>query len=304
MGVLRGFALVIVAVLLFLSLLAMGVFATLSSSLTYENVQPRVYTIADNILTEEIGIQTIVTKLTPYLDVYCQNNSEIVQNFGNYTFVFPCSIVSEGYESILNYSVNEIVNYYYYKDYNCTFVECLEENDVPLFLVSDFSRTYWKSLFYKSFLIVLILSGLTFLLSQRKSNSLFLIGSLSIISSLLILKLENVGTFLSKIILNPISQAVSSDSSEEILTEAISMFFCEASKVFLWMFLAGIILIALGLFFRLTALGLKVKQKIEEHILRKKVEELEEKNEKLEEQIKQTNNKSQKSNQQKQKKKN
>ena len=62
MGVLRGFGLVIVAVLLFVSLLATGIFATLNYSLTYENVQPKIYNIADSVITEQIGNQNIINQ--------------------------------------------------------------------------------------------------------------------------------------------------------------------------------------------------------------------------------------------------
>ncbi len=290
MGVLRGFGLVIISVLLFVSLLTTGIFATLNYSLTYENVQPKIYNIADQVITTQIGTQEIVNQLTPFLEIYCQNNTEIIQKIQGYTFIFPCTVVEEGYDSILNYSVDYLVEDFYYKDYNCSFVKCFEQSDIPLFLVSDYARDYWRSLYHKFLIFDLILIGLIILFVEKKSNSPILTGSLFIASSLIILQLKNIGTAITKLILSPISMALSNETSKELISQVVGMFFSESTKVFLWMFIAGIILIAIGLFFKLTALGMKIKNKIEEKILKNKVGELENKNEKLEKQVSEKNN--------------
>jgi len=275
MGVLRGFGLVIVSILLFLSLLSAGIFATLNYSLTYENVQPKIYTIADSIITEQIGTEKVVNQLTPFLEIYCQNNTEIIQNFEGYTFVFPCTVIEQGYDSIINYTVNYLVQDFYYKDYNCSFVNCFKETSVPIFLVSEHAKDYWKSSFNKSIIAILILIGLTILLIEKKSNSPILVGSLFVASSLIILQLKNIGTAITKLILSPISVALSNESSKELITQVVEMFFSESSKVFLWMFIAGIILIAIGIVLKLTTLGIKIKNWIEKIKSKKKIENLE-----------------------------
>lgn len=285
MGILRGFALVIVSVVLFVLLILAGVFGTLNYSLTYENVQPKIYTIADDIIQEQIGSQEIVNQLLPYLSIYCKNNTEIVQSFSGYTFVFPCKIVSGGYQSILNYSVNYLVSDFYYKDYNCTFVKCFEQSDVPLFLVSDFAKQYWAKLFYKSLFGIFILAALVLILAERKSNGLILLGSLSVIASLITLQLKNIGAWISKAILTPVSTAFSNENSKEIISDVVKVFFSESSKIFLWMFVIGIILIAAGIVFKLTDWGMRIRKKIEEFKTKDKIEELEEKTKKLEEKI-------------------
>ncbi len=277
MGVLRGFGLVIVSVLLFVSLLATGIFATLNYSLTYENVQPKIYNIADNVIVEQIGANEIVNQLTPFLEIYCQNNTEVIQNFQGYTFVFPCEVIGQGQDSILNYSINYLVSDFYYKEYNCSFVKCFEESDVPLFLVSAHAKDYWKSLFRKFLIFDLILIGLIILFVEKKSNSPLLVGSLLIPTALIISQLQKIGTAIAKLVLSPISAILSKENSKEIISQIVDIFFSESVKVFLWMLIAGLILIAIGLFFKLTALGLKIKKKIEEKVLRKKVEELEKK---------------------------
>lgn len=290
MGVLRGFALVIISVILFVSLLATGIFATLNYSLTYENVQPRIHTTADSIITEQIGSMQITNQLTPYLSVYCRNNTEIIQKFEGYTFVFPCTIVQQGEASIINYTIDYLVSDFYYKDYNCSFAKCFEENDVPLFLVSEHAKDYWNSLYRKFLLFDLILIALVILLVERKSNSPILTGALLIPAALLVASLKKIGAFIAKLFLNPISSSITGEKTNGIISQVVGIFFSESSKVFLWMFIIGIIFIAIGLFFKLTALGMKIKQKIQEKVLRQKVEELEQKNDKLE---KQMNNKNQ-----------
>ena len=289
MGVLRGFAIAIVSVLLFVALIVGGVFSTLNNSLEYENVQPKTYEIANQIITTQIGAQQIVSQLTPFLEIYCLNNSEVTQKIGEYTLTIPCSIISEGYEEILNYSIDYFVKDFYYKEYNCTFTKCFEQSDTPLFLVSDYSKNHWKLLFYKSLIIIMALSILLLLLAERKSNGLILIGSLMIASSLIILQLEGIGTKIANAILSPISLAITQEGTSEILPEIVSIFFSESSRVFIWMFVAGLILIGLGIFFKITGWGMKIRAKIENMRTKNKVEELEEKTKNLEERISQKN---------------
>lgn len=291
MGVLRGFGIVIVSVLLFVSLLATGIFGTLNYSLTYENVQPRITNIANQIITEQIGSNEILNTLTPFLEIYCKNNTEIIQKFQGYTFVFPCEVVSQGESALINYTVEYLVSDFYYKEYDCSFVKCFEESDVPLFLVSQHAKDYWNSLYKKFLLFDLILIGLVILLVEKKSNSPILTGALLIPSALIILQLKNIGTWVAKLILSPISSALSGETAKEIIPQIVAMFFSESTKVFLWMFILGIILIVIGLFFKLTALGIKIKNKIEEKVMKNKVNELEDKNKKLEKQISEKNKK-------------
>jgi len=285
MGVLRGFALVIISVILFLSFLATGIFATLNYSLTYENVQPRIYTIADEIVTEQIGSMEILNQLTPYLKTYCINKTEIVQSFQGYTFVFPCDVITQGQSAIINHTVNYLVSDFYYKEYNCTFIKCFEQSDIPLFLISEHAKDYWNNLYKKFIFLDMLLILLIILLTERKSNSPLLAGALLIPAALIVSLLKKVGAGITKIFLNPISSSVTGDNTNEIISQIVGIFFAESTKVFLWMFIIGIILIGIGLFFKLTALGIKIKNKIQEKVLKQKVEELEQKNEKLEKQI-------------------
>lgn len=275
MGVLRGFGIVIVSILLFLSLIATGIFATLNYSLTYENVQPKINTVATQVIEEQIGSQEIVNQLLPFLETYCQNATEIVQSFGNYTFVFPCKIVSQGESQIINYTVNYLIEDFYYKNYNCSFTKCFEQSDMPLFLVSKYAKDYWNSLYKKFLLFDLILIALTILLVEKKSNAPILTGALLIPSALIISQLKNIGTRIAKLILSPISSALSSENTNEIINQIVGIFFNESAKVFLWMFIAGIILILIGLILKLTSLGIKIKNWLDKTKGKKKIAKIE-----------------------------
>lgn len=264
MGVLRGFGIIIVSILLFLAILLAGIFATISLSLSYENVQPRVYNISYEIIDTQIGVKVIEDQLMPYTGIYCQTNTEIVQSFGNYTLAIPCSVAQAGYDSILNYSVNYIISDFYYKDYDCTFTECFKQSEIPLFLVSNYARQMWKSLFFKVLIASLILCCVLFLISEKKSNSPILIGSLIIVNSLIVLTLEKIGTIIAKAILSPISLALSEENINPILSQLVGIFFSESSRIFLWMFIVGLVLIVMGIVFKITGLGFKIGKKIEE----------------------------------------
>ena len=258
MGFIRGFALVIISVLLFVFLLATGFFITVSSSLSYDNVQPKISLIATEIIQEQIGEITIIDTLTPYLNEYCNENSEVVQQFEGYVFVFPCDIITQGTESIVSYSVDYLVGDFYYKEYNCEFWNCFGESEIPLFLVSEKAKNYWGAWFFKAFLISLILSAGAILLSKRKSRGFTLTGVLVIFSSLIVLQLSKIGAFVAKLVLFPISSALSEETSQNILADVIVLFFSNSNTIFVWMFVIGLVLIVAGIILRLFRVGFKV----------------------------------------------
>jgi hypothetical protein len=103
-----------------------------------------------------------------------------------------------------------------------------------------------------------------FLISEKKSNSPILIGSLIIVNSLIVLTLEKIGTIIAKAILSPISLALSEENINPILSQLVGIFFSESSRIFLWMFIVGLVLIVMGIVFKITGLGFKIGKKIEE----------------------------------------
>ena len=119
MGFLRGVGLVIVSVLLFVSLLCSGIFLTLGMSLNYDNVNPKITSIASTIIYEQIGSSEI-DKYFPLMQEYCQNNNtEYVFSEQGYTFVFSCDSVPNSTEEFVGNTVSNLVKGFYYKEYSC-----------------------------------------------------------------------------------------------------------------------------------------------------------------------------------------
>lgn len=273
MGFIRGAGIVILSVLLFVSLLVAGFFAVLTSSLAYGNVEPQIHSVATEIIKEQIGEATIIDTLTPYLSEYCKNNSEITYKFQEYTFVFPCMVVANGTNATIDYAVSYLIGDFYYKDYSCEFWKCFEESDIPLFLVSEYAQDYWRIKLYTSILVSVVLAGGIILLFRRKANGLVMTGILLVVSSLIILQLEKIGAFVAKLILSPVSTAISEGVSQEVLSQVISIFFSTTGSIFLWMFVIALILIGAGIILRLFGVGFKISKTIEKVKQNKEIKE-------------------------------
>ncbi|MBA7707240.1 hypothetical protein ES703_116109 [subsurface metagenome] len=165
MGAIRGVLLVFVSVLLFLVLLVGNTFLTLSLSLNYNNVKPELVStigifVGDGmsfIIEETVGkkVESIeddlsdeINKNLEIMEEYCQNNSDYVFSYEGNTFVIPCSVVSQGSEAIIEEGITNIVDDFYYAEYNCGFWDCFEKTGSPFFLISQKAKNYWNSKFY------------------------------------------------------------------------------------------------------------------------------------------------------------
>jgi hypothetical protein len=243
MGFLRGAGVTILSILLFFVLLLGGLFASLTFSLKYENVQPKVYIIINQFVENQIGEEQIKDDFLFSANTYCQTNDEWVQDFGGYVIVFPCSVIQGGYNNTLDYGINYVINDLYYKEYNCTFLDCFKESDLPLFLISDYSQKFWKTLFFKFIIFLIVLFGLILLLVKNKPNSLIVLGSLMVPASLFILAFRKAGEFI-------ISSSLS-EGEGNIFSLIFGIFFSEASTVFLRILIIGAILIVVGIILRI-----------------------------------------------------
>ena len=266
MGIIRGAGVVIFSIVLFISLLCGGVCLTLAMSLNYENVQPTVVDLSKELVGQEIDLEGYVNQIQPLLEEYCKNNSEYVFNFEGATLVIPCDLVDQGVDSIIDYALNEsiteIVDEYYYKDYDCNLVECINQGE-PTFFLSKEARDYWMSKFYLFLGISILFVVLIFILMEKKSNWFFLVGALFVGSSLIISRLNSIGAAIAKAFLVSVSELFSGEISQEILQKISGLFFIESKKVFILMLLIGIGLIILGILFKIFKLGLKINNMIE-----------------------------------------
>lgn len=170
------------------------------------------------------------------------------------------SVISQ--DISLNDSVIESINNSYYKDYNCTFIKCIEEGEITS-LISEKARNYWISKFYMFLVISIAFIVLLFLLTDTISSWLFLVGSLLVIDSLIISKINIFGGWIAKILLTSIEEIFSGDTSQTIISQIVNLFFVESRTVFYLMLGIGIALLVLGFIFYLFKIGFKINSFIE-----------------------------------------
>jgi len=266
MGFFKGLGIVIFSIFLFLSLLIGGICLTLGMSLSYNNVQPTVLSISNNVISQSIDVDTLVSEASPLFQEYCKTNIEYTINEGGQTIVIPCSVINQGDQAIINYllndSVKEIVEDYYYKQYDCNLVKCIENGEVTA-LISKQARDYWMSKSYLFLGLSIIFIILLFFLLEKKSNWFFLIGSLFVLDSLIISKLNVIGTWIARNLLLSIKEIFSGEISKDIISQVVSLFFIESRTVFYIMLGIGIILFIIGIIFAIFKIGVKVVYVVE-----------------------------------------
>ncbi len=236
MGVIRGILLVLVCVLLFLSLIIANLFWILSLSLSYNNLQEESLTIAKDLLNE-VNISTEIQAMTPLIQLYCQNNSDFVFQLEGYTFDIPCSVAMQGEDAIIEEGIKDLINNVYYTKYNCEFLECIQTS--PLFIISEDAHDFCSSKFYLFLVISLALIGLTFLLTEKKTNMPIIVGSLMVVSALPFIKLDSFLTMF----------------PDKILSKILSVFFSQSFFVSLRTLIVGIVLIIIGIIFKIFKIG-------------------------------------------------
>ena len=266
MGFIRGGLLIIVGILLFLSLLLGSIFLILSWSLQYENVQEELSPILknltedkSNIIGEDFNLTEEMEEAREFMEEHCQNESSYVFSEGGYTFVIPCDILDEIEESpsaLVDQGIENIIEQIYYDDYNCKFWNCFEETGLPLFLVSEKAKNYWQEKFYFTLIAFAVMVVLIFFLVEHKQNMPIVVGSLLVLSSLPLLKLEKI------------IGSIIGDSALSFL----SIFFSKTGGVFWIMLILGLIILGLGIAMRLLALDF-IKKKISKKDVKKIVRE-------------------------------
>ena len=164
--------------------------------------------------------------------------------------------------AIVDEFVIETVDQLYYKQYECSFSQCLEDKKNALYFVSEDFRDYLSSKVYFMFLALLIMFVLMLLLAEHKANAFIIAGVILIVASLPFLKLES---FAASLIGGNFS-----DFSKVFLSDAY--------KVFIINLIFGILLLLVGIAIKLTGIGMKISEffskKKEKEISEEKVEEI------------------------------
>ncbi len=264
MGVIRGILLVLVVVLLFLSVVCITLFWTLSLSLRYENVEKESVIIAKDFL-KGTDITGIVKQMSPFINSYCKNNSEYVFNYQGYTFDIPCSTALEGEDAIVEEGVRDLVKDVYYTEYDCSFLDCASKPQLPLFLISEKALDFFTNKLYFFLMASFILLILVFLFIEKKTNIPILVGSLLVTSSLLFIKLDSFFSLF----------------PDNIIFKFLGIFFSQAYFVSLRVLVIGIVLIVAGIVLKVFKIGFFISNiiaKSKEKMQQKKTEKLKKKN--------------------------
>ena len=254
MGFIKGGALVFVSVILFIVVLLGSIFSVLSLSLEYKNVQKEIGYVAKNLVEEKsslikenFNLTTEMEKAEDFMREHCLNETSYVFASGGYTFVLPCSLLEKDNESadvFIDSGVSSIVYDIYYDDYGCNFWNCFKKAGPPLFLVSEKAKNYWQEKFYFSLIVFLILAALVFLLVEQKQNTPIIIGSIFMVSSVVLLKVGKLPELL-------IGKSYS---------QFVNVFLSKTSTVFWILLVFGLVLVVAGISFRLLGINIMKKK--------------------------------------------
>lgn len=240
MGFIRSGLLVIVSLLLLISLILTSSFLFLSISLSYENINNSFNTqLTDEFLDSAYGKNFDVVYNMSFNKCLTNNTHVYALDYESFSLDIPCEVIVSGQNATLSYGVEKMIEGFYYKEYSCSFWECLNEN--PLIIASAHSKDYFQSKFYLFGVVSLILAGLLFLLVEKKNNFLIVLGLLVFLTSLPFMK---------------VSSFFSMFSSE--IGDWFASVFSNSSSFFWFAFISGIILIAIGFILKFYGFGVSL----------------------------------------------
>lgn len=250
MGFIRGGLVTILGIILFFSFISMNAFLTLTTSLSYDNVNEELSNVTEKILQKDINLTKKIDDTFYFMQIYCRNNkTEYTIEEKNYNFTIPCEIIENGKESIFKNIIENTTKTFYFQEYNCSFWECIKETKYPFFLISKKSKDYWSNKLYLSLITIAMIIAITFILIEQKINLPLIIGGLLGISALPFAKLNS----LLSIINNNIIQF-------------FTIFFTTSYTIFKISLITGIIIFAIGIAIRFLNLDLLKKKFSKEEV--------------------------------------
>ncbi|MEA3413998.1 MAG: hypothetical protein U9Q99_00525 [Nanoarchaeota archaeon] len=156
---------------------------------------------------------------------------------------------------------NSFGNNFYYKDYDCKFINCFKEDKGYLVLVSDKARVYWKNLFRWTLILSVILLMLLLLVSKPKNSAFIVSGILMIGASLIYKKLSWIMSLI----------------PNEFFVKFSNLFISKSEEVFLVMIISGGVLLLLGIILHFFNIGMKISKWIARILEKSKTEKTEKK---------------------------
>jgi hypothetical protein len=241
MGLIRSGAVIFFSGLLFLSIFLGNIFLTVSWSLEYQNIQPQLTELTTKTI-EDLGVTRIITKNYEIMQLFCPNQEIFTLVEEGINLEIPCTIITQGPQQTIEYSIQESIKQIYYKDYPCEFWECVKSTDTLIVLISETAKEYWHEKFYLTIIVSIILFVLLFIFIESKKSALTITGALIIVASIPFRKINWILSLL----------------PEGNFTDLFAIFFTRAYNVFLTTIIIGITIFLIGLAFEFFKIGIKL----------------------------------------------
>jgi len=242
MGFIRSSLVFIISSILFMCLLLTSIFLTLSWSTNYETIKSEFSNYAHSFIIES-GFFNLEEEFQD-MEEHCITNNNYIINDERLVLEIPCEIVAQGQDKIIEFGVDKILYDYYYKNYSCEFLGCLQRDKNFFVLVSLKANEFWRHYFYILLIISVVLVGLLFLSVKKKSNLFITTGFLLIFSSLI---LKAVSSLINWV-------------PEKIVSDIVGLFFSRANYVFLIFLILGILLLIFGFAIKIIKKSSKISQ--------------------------------------------
>ncbi|MBU2612826.1 MAG: hypothetical protein KKB62_03840 [Nanoarchaeota archaeon] len=241
MGFFRGTIVFLLALAFFLMAFVANLFLTLSWSLDYDNVNPSLSNLTSDF-AKASGSRIAVFSEYETKKIQCSVLEEVNFSYAGAQIPVPCSVVETDANSVIDYLDEEVVRFYYYKDYSCNFLNCLETEKHTFFLFSQTAKEYWNLRFNSLLPLMLAVLVLMFVFVKSKHNALVLGGIMIIFSSF------------------PFKQIslLFSIAPNFIPFELLPVFFSKSDSVFNLSIIIGLLMVVVGIGFGFFKLGMKL----------------------------------------------
>ena len=234
-----------------------NIFLITSLSLDHDTINPELTKIVTKITNEQLNLNQLVNTQYPTLLNICKNQTKIY--LANYSipssFSVPCDTIEKNPEEIINYTIHQIIEESYYKDYDCKFSECTKSS--PLYIISEANRNNLKSKFNKTLIFSIILIIIIFLLVEKKKNTLTVTGIILILAALPLTKID----FPIKLFTKTLGIVAKTNFINNDISNLILLMFSKTQTVFNVNIMLGTMLIVLGIGLGFLKLLTKGKEK-------------------------------------------
>jgi len=251
MGFLKGGIFTFLGLVLFVLLLFLSSFLTMSFSLEHDSVKsglvPVIKDLANSVPAtlerfdrfdlSEFDVSGVIDENYELMQYHCVNYTEYGFLFEGQMIDMPCSTLEGGKDAVIDKTAEDFVEGIYYKEYNCDYWDCVSQEKIPFFIVSEKSKDYWNGKFYSFLLPSLIIIALMFFFVDNKMNLPIIVGILFVLSSFSFSKISGVllGLF--------------SPDNSDFISSFFNILFSRSGSVFWIFFILGFILIAGGVAF-------------------------------------------------------